>query len=87
MKNKLIHRIAIVFASLLLAATVGAQSKSRTYTIVTSESSFWVFVEKTGLLSGLAHDHEIGVKSFAGRVVVPEAGGEDMFSRAGVAAE
>ena len=74
MKNKTIHHIAIVFAALLLAATVGAQSKSRTYTIVTSESSFWVFVEKTGLLSGLAHDHEIGVKSFAGRVVVPEAG-------------
>ena len=66
--------MVIMVASLLLVATVGAQSKSRTYTIVTSESSFWVFVEKTGLLSGLAHDHEIGVKSFAGRVVVPEAG-------------
>jgi len=51
-----------------------ATQKSRTYTIVASESSFWVFVPKTGLLSGLAHDHEIGVKSFTGKIVVPEAG-------------
>jgi len=31
-------------------------------------------VGKTGLFSALAHDHEIGVKSFGGRVVVPAAG-------------
>jgi polyisoprenoid-binding protein YceI len=31
-------------------------------------------VGKTGLFSALAHDHEIGVKSFSGRVVVPAAG-------------
>jgi polyisoprenoid-binding protein YceI len=50
------------------------QSRTRTYTIVPSESSFRVFVGKTGLFSALAHDHDIGVKSFNGRVVVPEAG-------------
>lgn len=74
MKNKTIHTIANMFVSLVLVATVGAQSKPHTYTIVTSESSFWVYVEKAGLLSGLAHNHEIGVKSFSGRVTVPEAG-------------
>src|SRR5262245_3101925 len=51
-----------------------AQSRTRTYTIVPSESSFRVFVGKTGLFSALAHNHDIGVKSFNGRVVVPEAG-------------
>lgn len=75
MKDKTVNRIVILIASLLLmAASAGAQSKSRTYTIVAGESSFWVFVAKTGLLSGFAHDHEIGVKSFTGKVVVPEAG-------------
>ncbi len=59
---------------LLLSVTANAQSNSRTYTIDAKESSFWVFVGKSGFLSGLAHDHEIGVKSFTGRVVVPEAG-------------
>lgn len=58
---------------LLLASAVGAQSK-RTYTIVAGESSFWVFVAKTGLFSALAHDHEIGVKSFTGKITVPESG-------------
>jgi polyisoprenoid-binding protein YceI len=50
------------------------QSRARTYTIVPSESSFRVFVGKTGLFSALAHDHDMGVKSFNGRVVVPEVG-------------
>jgi polyisoprenoid-binding protein YceI len=50
------------------------QSRTRTYTIVSSESSFRVFVGKAGLFSVFAHDHDIGVKSFNGRVVVPEAG-------------
>lgn len=74
MSIKAVNQIAVLFFLLLLAATASAQSKSRTYTIVAGESSFWVFVPKTGLLSGLAHDHEIGVKSFSGKVVVPEAG-------------
>lgn len=58
----------------LLAVAATPQTKSRTYTIVAGESSFWVFVPKAGLLSGFAHDHEIGVKSFTGKIVVPEAG-------------
>src|SRR5262245_6025673 len=61
---------------LLLLLTVFAfgQSRTRTYTIVPSESNFRVFVGKAGFFSALAHDHDIGVKSFNGRVVVPEAG-------------
>lgn len=45
-------------------------AQPRTYTIAASESSFTVFVGKAGLLSGLAHDHLIAVKSFVGRVSV-----------------
>jgi polyisoprenoid-binding protein YceI len=68
-------RYAIPLISLaLLAVFALGQTKTRTYTIVPSESSFWVAAGKTGLLSGLAHDHEIGVKSFGGRVTVSEAG-------------
>jgi polyisoprenoid-binding protein YceI len=63
-----------VFTLLLLTVFAFGQSRTRTYTIVPSESSFWVFVGKAGLFSMLAHDHEIGVKSFGGRVVIPEAG-------------
>jgi polyisoprenoid-binding protein YceI len=63
-----------VFPLLLLAVFAFGQTRTRTYTIVPSESSFWVFVGKAGLFSALAHNHEIGVKSFSGRVVVPEAG-------------
>ncbi len=63
-----------VFPLLLLAVFAFGQSRTRTYTIVASESSFWVFAGKAGLFSMLAHDHEIGVKSFSGRVVIPEAG-------------
>ncbi|MGH9754924.1 MAG: YceI family protein [Blastocatellia bacterium] len=63
-----------VFPLLLLAVFAFGQPRTRTYTIVPSESSFWVFAGKSGLFSMLAHDHEIGVKSFSGRVVVPEVG-------------
>jgi polyisoprenoid-binding protein YceI len=63
-----------IFSLLLLAVFAVGQSRPRTYTIVPSESSFRVFVGKSGLFSALAHNHEIGVKSFSGRVVVPAAG-------------
>jgi polyisoprenoid-binding protein YceI len=63
-----------IFLSLMLTVFAFGQSRTRTYTIVPSESDFWVFVGKSGLFSALAHDHEIGVKSFSGRVVVPETG-------------
>jgi polyisoprenoid-binding protein YceI len=76
----LIHhafRLVVVLASAcLLALAAGAQTKAktRTYSIVASDSSFWVFVGKAGALSFVAHDHNIGVKSFSGRVTVPESG-------------
>ena len=63
-----------IFSLLLLIVFAFGQSRTRTYTIVPSESSFGVFAGKTGLFSAFAHDHEIGVKSFSGRVVVPAAG-------------
>ena len=63
-----------VLPLLLLTVFAFGQSRTRTYTLVPSESSFWVSVGKAGLFSALAHDHEIGVKRFSGRVVVPEVG-------------
>jgi polyisoprenoid-binding protein YceI len=66
--------VVTFFLLLLLPVAAIAQTKTRTYTIVPSESSFWVFVGKAGLFSALGHDHEIGVKSFSGHIVAPEAG-------------
>ncbi len=63
-----------MLAGLLVCCSLAASAQTRTYTIVAAESSFWVFVGKAGLLSGLAHDHEIGVKSFGGRATIPQAG-------------
>lgn len=54
------------------AAPVAVQAK--TYNIVPAESSLTVFVGKAGALSFLAHDHNIAVRSYSGRVVVPAAG-------------
>lgn len=71
MSNKICSLMVCLLALALIAT---GQSKSQTYTIVAGESSFWVFAGKSGLLSALAHDHEIGVKSFTGRVIVPESG-------------
>src|SRR5262249_2511624 len=64
--------VSSISLALLLVMTATAQSK--TYTIVPSESNFWVFVGKSGLFSALAHDHEIGVKQFGGTVTVPKSG-------------
>ncbi|HZS09231.1 MAG TPA: YceI family protein [Blastocatellia bacterium] len=86
MKTGMLRPAIVLFGALLLLSfSVSPQSKNkgsaapaksatRTYSVVASESSFWIFVGKTGLLSGLAHNHEIGVKFFTGRVVIPEAG-------------
>jgi polyisoprenoid-binding protein YceI len=60
--------------SLLLLLALTATAQSKTYTISSSESNFRVLVGKAGLFSGLAHDHEIGVKSFSGQVTLPRAG-------------
>ncbi len=74
MKIKKRHVAFLLALMVSMSLARHPQTKSRTYTIVSGESSFWVFVPKTGLLSGLAHDHEIGIKSFTGKIVVPETG-------------
>jgi polyisoprenoid-binding protein YceI len=61
-----------VCASLLLFGTTSTYSQGRTYNIVPTESSVWIFVGKAGLLSSLGHAHEVGVPSVTGQVVVPE---------------
>src|SRR5262252_6384813 len=60
--------------TLLLLLALNATAQSKTYTISPSESDFRVLVSKAGLFSALAHDHEIGVKSFSGKVTLPRAG-------------
>lgn len=74
MKTATFRHRAILPVALLLLTSAGAQSGAGTYSIVAGESSFWVFVGKAGIFSGLAHNHEIGVKSFTGRVTIPAAG-------------
>lgn len=75
-KDKRIRYFAIfgIFAFFAATSIIDAQSKTRIYTVDASESSLWVAAGKAGLLSALAHDHEIGVKAFTGRVSVPETG-------------
>ncbi len=43
----------------------------REFNIIPAESSFWVFVGKAGLFSVLAHDHNIGIRNFTGKVTIP----------------
>jgi polyisoprenoid-binding protein YceI len=72
-KSLLDSRIFIFIAlSLLMAAST--QSKPRVYNLVPGESSLWVEVGKSGFLSALGNDHQVGVRSFTGRAVVPETG-------------
>jgi polyisoprenoid-binding protein YceI len=70
-----IGQIIFLFGCLLvISPAASAQAKTRTYTISADESNVWVFVGKAGLFSALGHDHEIGIKSFSGRVDVPQLG-------------
>ena len=65
-----------VFLLVILLSSVAilqGQSGKR-YSIDASESNLWVWVGKSGLFSALAHDHEIGVKSFTGRAILPSSG-------------
>ena len=62
-----------VQSNFVLTKPVAAQAV-QTYKIVAAESSLWVYVAKAGLLSALAHNHNIGVKVFSGSVTVPESG-------------
>ena len=78
---KTIHQKSIftLVGLLLLSFAVAAQTKGKksstsTYNIVAAESSLTVFVAKDGALARMAHDHNIGVKSFSGRVTVPAGG-------------
>ena len=72
-------KIIIVLAACLLlsltslAQTKGKKSSTSTYNIVAAESSFTVFVAKDGMLARMAHDHNIGVKGFSGKVTIPNS--------------
>jgi polyisoprenoid-binding protein YceI len=59
---------------LIILLIAYSQTSARTYEISAADSSLWVSVGKTGFLSALGHEHEIGVKSFTGRAVVPQSG-------------
>lgn len=69
MKQRLLRHIALCVTVLTLIGH-SARAQTRIYAISAADSSLWVFVGKAGLFSALAHDHEIGVKSFTGRVTV-----------------
>ncbi len=56
------------------APPTAATIQAKTYNIVPAESSLTVFVGKAGALSFLAHDHNMAVRSYSGRVIVPAAG-------------
>jgi polyisoprenoid-binding protein YceI len=58
----------------MISAVAGAQTSTRTYRISAPDSNVWVFVGKAGFFSALGHDHEIGIKSFTGRIEVPQIG-------------
>ncbi|HKX30490.1 MAG TPA: YceI family protein [Blastocatellia bacterium] len=72
-----IKSVKFVMASwVCLSMWLGAatQSKPRVYTISPNESSFWVQVDKAGFLKAFGDDHQIGVRIYSGRAVVPESG-------------
>jgi polyisoprenoid-binding protein YceI len=70
-----IRRMILLFGYLsVISLAANAQANIRTYTISAGESNLWVFVGKAGLFSALGHDHEIGIKSFSGRIDVPQVG-------------
>ena len=78
---KTVHQKTIITLIVLLllsfatvAQTKGKKSTASTYNIVASESSLTVFVAKDGALARMAHDHNIGVKSFSGKVTIPANG-------------
>jgi polyisoprenoid-binding protein YceI len=70
-----IRQIILLFGYLsVISLAANAQANTRTYTISAGESNLWVFVGKAGLFSAFGHDHEIGIKSFSGRIDVPQVG-------------
>jgi polyisoprenoid-binding protein YceI len=69
--GKIIGSLGYLFVISLAAS---AQTNTRTYAISADDSNVWVFVGKAGFFSVLGHDHEIGIKSFSGRIDVPQLG-------------
>ena len=61
---------------LLLIIVAGSHSSAQTadFSLVPAESSLRVFVGKAGLLSMLAHDHNIGIRDYTGRIAIPTNG-------------
>src|SRR5262245_16743099 len=59
---------------LIILLIAYSQASTRTYQISAADSSLWCSVGKTGCLSARGHEHEIRVKAFTGRVVVPSSG-------------
>ncbi len=70
------RKISIIALTLLLwlPAMAGQAQAPRVlvFNVIPAESSFNVFVAKAGLLSLLAHDHNMGIKSFSGTLRMPE---------------
>ena len=60
----------MLLALLLGLASPHSAPQYQEYRLVPAESSFRVFVGKTGLFSALAHDHNIGIRSYAGKVTL-----------------
>jgi len=67
--------VRTIIPGLLLASwLIGlsqAQSQEHAYSVATNESTFTIFVGKSGALSGLGHEHIVAVKSFSGEAHIP----------------
>jgi polyisoprenoid-binding protein YceI len=76
MKTRVTRKFIVALLGLLLfsfavaAQTKGKKPATSTFNIVAGESSFTVFVAKDGALARLAHDHNMGVKTFSGKVTI-----------------
>src|SRR5580765_6109651 len=60
-----------------------AQSQEQAYSVATNESTFTIFVGRSGALSGFGHEHIVAIKSFSGEAHVPS----NALSRASLALE
>lgn len=68
------HQCLLFLAILILIVNPSPAQSTREYRLVPAESSFRVFVGKAGLFSALAHDHNIGIRSYTGRVLLSPKG-------------
>ena len=68
----IIALVGLVLLSFAVTSqTKGKKSLTATYNIVAGESSLTVFVAKDGALARMAHDHNMGVKGFSGKITIP----------------